>query len=205
MGAAATWPGYRESIGDRSGLFGLLVDRWPVEEALYPGSYVDLAPSTAVASVTYVDVDRRAARYFADDAAVRADLAGRCRAASPAVRFVAGDYTGELGLPRASFDLLISLFAGSVWDHCSRYLRPGGLLLANASHGDASLAALDDRLELLAAFQGASTGWRIDTAGLERYLVPRDPRRADPEAIRASGCGVAYTRPAFAYLFRLRG
>jgi hypothetical protein len=204
VAAATTWPGYRESIGDRSGLFGLLVDRWPVEEALYPGSYVDLAPSTAVPSVTYVDVDRRAARYFADEAAVQADLAGRCRTAHPVVRFVGGDYTGELGLPRASFDLLVSLFAGPVWDHCHPYLRPRGLLLANSSHGDASLAALDDRLELLAAFQSGSGGWRIDTARLERYLVPRDPRRADPEAIRASGRGVAYTRPAFAYLFRLR-
>ena len=37
------------------------------ERALYPGSYVDLAPSFVWPSVTYVDTDRRAAQFFADE------------------------------------------------------------------------------------------------------------------------------------------
>ena len=37
-----------------------------VENALYPGSYVDIAPSFVISSVTYVDTDGRAARFFAD-------------------------------------------------------------------------------------------------------------------------------------------
>ena len=52
-----TWSQYRETIGDRSGLSAGLADRYPVERALYPGSYVDLSPSTAFRSVTYVDTD----------------------------------------------------------------------------------------------------------------------------------------------------
>lgn len=35
--------------------------RWSIRRALYPGSYLDLSPSTAIASVIYVDTDRRAA------------------------------------------------------------------------------------------------------------------------------------------------
>lgn len=54
-----TWSQYRESIGDRSDLLGPLADALPVERALYPGSYVDLSPSTAIRSVTYVDTDAR--------------------------------------------------------------------------------------------------------------------------------------------------
>ncbi|MEB3969415.1 hypothetical protein OSJ20_08000 [Mycobacterium ulcerans] len=60
----------------------------------------------------------------------------------PDVNFLHADYTTALGLAQAHFDLLISLYAGPLWDHRQRYLKPRGLFLANTSHGDASLAAL---------------------------------------------------------------
>ena len=68
----ATWSQYRGSIGDRSGLFAALADSVPIQRALYPGSYVDLSPSTSIRSVAYVDTDARAARFFADADLVRA-------------------------------------------------------------------------------------------------------------------------------------
>jgi hypothetical protein len=46
-------------------------------KALYPGSYIDLWPSTAIPSVAYVDTDCRAARYFADESLVAVELQGR--------------------------------------------------------------------------------------------------------------------------------
>lgn len=58
------------------------------------------------------------------------------------MNFLHADYTTALGLAQAHFDLLISLYAGPLWDHRQRYLKPRGLFLANTSHGDASLAAL---------------------------------------------------------------
>ncbi len=119
------------------------------------------------------------------------------------VDFLAADFTGPLPLPEASTDLVISLYTGPAWDHCRRYLRPGGLFLANSSHGDASLAALDPSLELVAAIKHHGDRYRLDTEDLGRYLVPKKPESADAEAIRTSGRGVAYTRSAFAYLFRL--
>ena len=100
MARLVTWSQYRESIGDRSGLFAALAHLVPVEQALYPGSYVDLSPSTAFRSVTYVDTDARAARFFSDADAVRAELAGRTRpGAGIEVRFLAADYTGPLDVP----------------------------------------------------------------------------------------------------------
>ncbi len=203
MARLVTWSQYRESIGDRSGLFQLLAGAWPVERALYPGSYVDLSPSTAIRSVTYVDTDARAARFFADAGVVRAQLAGRCRPGAGAeVRFLAADYTQPLDVPEGSMDLLISLFAGPVWGECRRYLRPGGWLLANTSHGDASLAALDPTLRLVAAVQHCDDRYRLNTDRLEEYLIPKRPDTADPERIHSTGRGIAYTRTAFAYLFQ---
>ena len=196
-----SWASYRQSIGDRSGLFAALRDAWAPSRALYPGSYLDLSPSTSIPSVTYVDTDRRAARFFADERLVAAELEGRARpGAGSEVRFLQADYTTPLALDR--FDLLISLFAGPVWDHCRQHLAPGGLLLANASHGDASLAALDPGLVLVAAVQHVGDRYRLDTEALEGYLQPKRPETADPEAIRRAGRGIAYTRPAFAYVFR---
>lgn len=174
-----------------------------MQRALYLGSYVDLSPSTAIPSVTYVDTDKRAARYFADADLVAADLEGRTRpGAGYGVRFLHADFTERLPLS-CDHDLLISLYTGPTRDHATRYLQPHGLFLANASHGDASLAALDPRVELVAAVLLDGDEYRMDTAALETFLVPRSPAAADPDLIRSTGRGITYTRDAFAYLFQL--
>ena len=99
-------------------------------------------------------------------------------------------------------DLVISLFAGPVSEYVRGYLRPGGWLLANASHGDASLAALDPTLRLAAVVHHRDGHYRVVTDRLEEYLVPKRPEAADADRIRSSGRGIAYTRTAFAYLFQ---
>ncbi|MBD8506044.1 hypothetical protein HT102_06050 [Hoyosella sp. G463] len=198
-----SWSTYRQSIGDRSELFAGIADAWSPARALYLGSYLDASPSTAIASVIYVDLNRRAARYFADEERVAAELKGHLhRISSPEVRFVHADYTKPLPVPEASFDLVISLYAGPVWGQCDQYFAPRGLFLANASHGDASLAALDPRLELVAAVHSRDGRFRIDRDQLDSYLIPKKPADADPALIRSRGRGIAYTRSAFAYLFR---
>ena len=199
----ARWSLYRESIGDRSGLFWGLAEGWPIERALYLGSYVDLSPSTAFPSVVFVDSDPHAARFFAAPELVAAELSGRTRpGAGRDVRFIGADYTQRLDLAEGSVDLLISLFAGPVWQHCGRYLRPGGWLLANTSHGDASLAALDPSVRLVAVAHQRDGNHRLTTHELDRYLIPKSPESAHAGAIRASGRGISYTRTAFAYLFQ---
>jgi SAM-dependent methyltransferase len=184
-------------------MFGALARRWPVQRALYPGSYVDLSPSTAIPSVTYVDSDARAARFFSDDPLVRTQLAEHTPTSETNdVHFIAADYTQPLDVPEASMDLLISLYTGPMYEHCRRYLRPGGLLLANASHGDASLAALDPTLSLVAVAQHRDGRYRMTHDRLDGYLHPKRPETADVERIRRSGRGIAYTRSAFAYVFQ---
>lgn len=196
-----SWATYRESIGDRSSLFASLVERWQISQALYPGCYLDLSPSTVIDAVTYVDVDKRAAKHFEIPAHVASDL-GASRASRAQVEFLHLDYTAPLPVEPRSFDLLISLYAGPVWEHCRQYLSPDGLLLANSSHGDASLAALDSGLELVGVVRQRDGRYRVDIENLDSYLIPKDPAKADAEQIRRNGRGVAYTKPAFAYLFR---
>lgn len=203
MARLTSWAQYARSIGDRSGLFAAIAETWSVERALYPGSYVDLSPSIAIPRVTYVDTDARAARYFADPERVRGELVGRARpGAATEVAFLRSDYTEPLDVADGSMDLLISLFAGPVWDHCRRYLRPGGWLLANTSHGDAALAALDPSVRLVGVAHHREGRYRVAVDHLEDHLIPQRPEAADPEQIRRSGRGIAYTRSAFAYVFQ---
>jgi len=47
-------------------MFTAIASAWDIDTALYPGCYLDLSPSAVIRSVTYLDIDSRAARYFAD-------------------------------------------------------------------------------------------------------------------------------------------
>ncbi len=183
-------------------MFAAIAAEWHIERAFYPGCYLDLSPSTAIGAVTYLDLDKRAAKYFSTAGLAASELAKWGADGMPRIEFIHADYTRPLPLQPGSFDLLISLFAGPVWEHCKSYLAPGGLLLANTSHGDASIAALDPDLELAAAVHHRSGRYRLDLADLDSYLIPKSVDPPDAEGIRRSGRGIAYTRTAFAYVFR---
>ncbi len=157
-----------------------------------------------IPSVTYVDTDRRAARYFADQTLVTAELEGRIHpGAGTDLSFLQADYTTLSHYRRPASTCSSRCTRGPVWDHCQQYLAPSVLLLANSSHGDASPAALDPSLKLVAAVHHRDDKYRLDTSALDSYLEPRRPATADPELIRRQGRGIGYTRTAFAYIFRL--
>lgn len=198
------WEEQDRHVGDRLGLFTVVGEALPTaQRVLYPGSFVDLAPSFVFDDVTYVDVDRRAERFFGDTEGVDS-IIGLHRGDAATWRFVAGDYSGPLDVPEGEADLLISLYAGFVSEHCTGYLRRGGHLLVNPSHGDAAMASIDPRYELVGVVTSGSGTYRVIEDGLDRYLVPKRPLEITREYLHEWGRGVAYTRSAFAYLFRKR-
>ena len=62
---------------------------------------------------------------------------------TPMMAFHSSSYEADLPEPNGSFDLLISLYAGFISKPCKRYLKRGGILAVNNSHGDAGLASID--------------------------------------------------------------
>jgi hypothetical protein len=197
----ARYDAYVSKRGDELELFREVARFAAVERVLYPGSYVHLTPSLVFDEVVYVDTDPKARRFFRELEDVRA-LVSDLRGSQQLFRigFHGIDYA-QVPEPAASFDLLISLYAGFVSEACGWLLRPGGLLLANDSHGDASIAALDPRFELVGA---VSRRDRLRTEELDTYLQPRSGRATTVEELRRTGRGVAVTRDAKAYLFRRR-
>ncbi len=192
---------------DRVALFGTIADwRGSTARVLYPGSYVDIAPSVRFADVTYVDTDKRAARFFAQHEAVerlvRAErVAARAHDQPLSLRFHHQDYREPLDEPAGSFDLLVSLYAGFISEHCTDALAVGGTLLANPSHGDAAMASIDPRYRLSGVLVARDGAYRVVAKDLDAYLVPKRDDPVTVESLHASGRGVAYTKSAFAYLF----
>jgi len=195
------WAKQDQHEGDRWRLFSAVAGAVETSTVLYPGSYVDVAPSFVFESVTYVDVDRRAPKFFADTDGVAEIIADHDGPTDPDVTFIHADYTSPLDLPDDHFDLLVSLYAGFVSEHCTRHLRVGGTLLVNSSHGDAAMASIDPRYELAGVVTSKGGGYEIATDDLDTYLVPKKPQDITVESLHASGRGVAYTKSPFAYLF----
>lgn len=165
-----------------------LQDELAPERVLYPGSYTDISPSFAFPDVTYVDMDKRCPKFYADP-----DVAKRV---PNAFRFIHQDYREPLDIEPV--DLLLSQFAGPISHFCKGAVRPGGHLLANNSHADAGIAALDPDWELVGIVQGD----RVVRTNLNAYLQPKREPSPSVEELIASQKGIAYTKTAPDYLFR---
>ncbi len=196
------WAQQDRHEGDRQRLFAAVAEFTGDTPVLYPGSFVDVAPSFAFDDVTYVDIDRRAARFFGDRTSVGEIIERHRKRSTPAAwRFIHADYQTPLGLADRSFGLLVSLYAGLVSEHCTRYLRPGGWLLASPSHGDVAMASIDDAYDLAAVVVARSGNYRVTTRDLGGYQIPKRPVTVTSDLLHESGRGIAYTRSPFAYLF----
>lgn len=198
---AELWAKHDQHEGDRWRLFSAVAQEIDAETVFYPGSYVDLAPSFVFASVTYLDVDKRAPGFFADIGGLLEIIAEHQGPSEPDITFIHGDYSSPLDLPDEHFDLLVSLYAGFISEHCTRHLKIGGTLLVNSSHGDAAMASIDPRYALVGVVLSESGTYRVDTEGLDTYLIPKKPQTITAETLHESGRGVGYTKSPFAYLF----
>ena len=111
------------------------------------------------------------------------------------------DYTAPLPEPDQSFDLLVSLYAGFVSEHCTKYLRVGGTLLVNPSHGDAAMASIDRRYDLTGVVISEDGDYRVSNSNLDTYMVPKQEQVVTVESLHGGGRGIGYTKSPFAYLF----
>lgn len=195
------WDKQNQHPNDRWRLFQAVGDTIQPKKALYPGSYVDIAASFVFPDVTYVDLDRRATAFFDDVEGVREIIESHGAApANPAFRFIHADYS-KLSLRPKQYDLLISLYAGFISEHCTEYLKIGGRLLVNSSHGDAALASIDPRYDLTGVVISCSCDYRVPQVDLSQYMVPKKPVKVTRDMLFKTGRGIGYTRSAFAYLF----
>ena len=120
----------------------------------------------------------------------------------PRIRFYQQDFTTPFPDLGTEFDLVISQYAGFVGQAAKPYLKPGGLLVCNNSHGDASMASIDPAYALIAVYRRQTdTNFSISENNLEEYLQPKHGVQPTPSALRQSMQGIAYTKSPSGYIF----
>lgn len=191
-----------EKNDERTDMFRKLAQRFGVKSALYPGSFVQISPSFVIPSVVYVDSDRRIPKFFGDPGVLKYVESRKEYEEPVEIRFHHQSYEAEIGEPPESFDLLISQYAGFISPACKWYLKRGGLLAVNDSHGDASMANIDPDFELIGVVNRRGERFSIKTTGLEEYFVLKRPTEITVDTLRERERGFGYTKPASSYLFR---
>jgi hypothetical protein len=186
---------------ERLGLFTLLETNFAIKSALYPGSYVHITPSFVFSLVVYVDNFLQTNNFFSDPKVYDYIDQRKLYKDKPVIRYHQKDYRKGIGESLESFDLLISQYAGFVSQFCTKYLKLNGLLLVNNSHGDASMASIDERYELIGVFNKRRDKYAYSDTNLESYFIPKKPIEVTTGYLETIQRGIGYTKSASSYLF----
>ena len=190
--------------GDRRGIFKALVDVYSVKKAIYPGSYIHIAPSFYIPEVVYIDSFKKTQNFFKDDKIFNFINRNKEYEENTIIRFHLADYKKDVGEKLEYFDLLISQYGGFISQSCKKYLSPGGILVANNSHGDASMASIDKDYEFIGIIYYNNKKYHITDKNLEKYFIPKKKGiKVTKDLLKKTMKGIGYTKSASAYLFKI--
>lgn len=191
---------YISKIGDRRSLYSLIAKTYNINSALYPGSHIDISPSLVIPYVTYIDNFKGAIRFFKKINEINEyvdrnkDYPEMCN-----IVFFGADYNDDITIDKV--DMIISQYAGFVGQATKKYLNDDGVLLCNDSHGDATLAYLDEDYDLIAIIDQHN---KLVTRHLDQYFVFKNERKIDREKVLATMKGPKYSVQASNYVFKLK-
>jgi len=189
---------YINKIGDRKELYKVVARNYFIQTAIYPGSHIDITPSLVIPKVTYIDNFKGAIKFFKNMEIIEKyieqnkDYPDLCK-----IEFIGQDYTQPLEIKPV--DLIISQYAGFVGKETKKYLKIGGILLCNDSHGDATLAKFDDDFDFLGIVDNKN---KIQSNNLEAYFKLPNEKAVDIKTVKEKMKGLKYTLAAENYLFR---
>ncbi|MFC2144705.1 hypothetical protein ACFLQQ_00060 [Actinomycetota bacterium] len=188
---------------EREDLFEAIQNKYGCRSALYPGSFIHITPSFIFPEVIYVDSDSQAKRFFKNIKDVIEIINSKKQYPEKSnIIFFGQSYLKPLPTPVDSIDLLISQYAGFVSMYCKKYLKKGGILLVNGSHGDAAMARLDKDYKFIAAVKKQGENYGIIDRDLDSYFIPKKPIKATRSYLEKTKRGIGYTKSAMSYIFK---
>ncbi len=191
------------SNGDRREIFELLVNKYEIQSAIYPGSYIHIAPSLYIPITVYIDTYKKVKDFFRDKSIFEFIYKNRTYKKQPVIRFHHKDYNSNIGETFKDFDLLISQYGGFISQSCKKYLKKGGILLANNNHGDASMAYLDEYYEFIGVIYRSNRHYRLTEKNLDKYFIPKkSDLKVTKSYLEKIQRGIGYTKTASTYIFR---
>ncbi len=199
MDTIKTYKEYANKIGNREKMYEAVKIEYGIKSALYPGSHIDIAPSLVIPEVTYVDNFKGAIKFFKDISKIEAFIEeNKAYCDETKMRFVGEDYT-QIELNN-EYDLIISQYAGFVGQATKKFLKEGGYLLCNDSHGDATLAYFDDDYEFIGIIDEKC---RIKINDKEKYFQ-LNGKEIDIDNVLKTMKGPKYMKHNENYIFRLK-
>ena len=162
---------YTDRDYEQVDLFRLLRNKFAISKAIYPGSYIHVSPSFVFENVVYIDSDKNAIQFFQSNELINLARKRKEYDESPKIEFYGINYEDLIEEFHSQFDLLISQYAGFISLACKDYLRIGGYLLVNNSHGDAGLASIDKDYQLISTVHKARGKYRLSQTSLEKYCA----------------------------------
>jgi len=153
--------------------------------------------------VVYIDSFKKTQKFFSDSKILDLIKKNNNYKRDPVIRFHFADYKKKITEELEYFDLLISQYAGFVSQFCKKYLIPGGILVANNSHGDASMASIDKSYEFVGVIYHSNKKYRLTTRNLDKYFIPKKQNiKITKKYLEKINKGIGYTKTASAYLFK---
>ena len=193
---------YIDKGDERRELFKALTAQFEIRRAVYPGSFVHITPSFSIREMMYIDSDKRVHQFFHSKSAKEYVEENKEYGGPARFTGLQADFTGDIDVPTGYYDALFSFYSGFVSRACKKYLKSGGILIANNSHGDASIAFTDPDYELIGAIQRRGVRFSITDKNRDQYFKKRDGSPIDVEKILNTMTGEKFTKTAYAYIFR---
>ncbi|PKK94828.1 MAG: hypothetical protein CVV60_04440 [Tenericutes bacterium HGW-Tenericutes-5] len=189
---------YSNKIGNRITLYETVSKKYGIKRALYPGSHIDISPSMVIPEVIYIDNFKGSIKFFKNIDEIN-DYVNKNKKymENTSVTFYGNDYNEHLDIE--SVDLIISQYAGFVGQATKYLLKDNGILLANDSHGDATLAYFDEDFELIGIVNGKN---EIKTDNLDKYFKLSNSKIVDLEKVLSKMSGPKYKYNAPNYIFK---
>lgn len=185
------------------GLFREIKKKYSPKKILYPGSYVHITPSLVFADVTYVDSFRGTNKFFESEEVTEFVKENKEYEENPKFTYHHQNYHKDLPEKLKSFDVVISQYGGFVGQATKKYLKKGGIFVCNNSHGDASLASIDEEFELITVYNRKSDEkFTISEKNLQEYLIPKKKIESIKKFVEEKMGGIGYTKSPSGYIFR---
>lgn len=194
---------YIKKSGDRYDVFLAISKKFSIKNAMYPGSYIHITPSLIIPEVIYIDTDKKAIKFFENiEEIIKFIDINKIYNEKSIIKFEPKDYWSNIAISHEYTDLLISQYAGFVSQACKKYLRKEGILLANDSHGDATMAYVDEDYEFIGVLEYRDGKYILVNEDLDKYFSFKRDRAIDIDKVKKSMKGPKYKIVSDYYIFR---
>lgn len=184
---------------ERLSLFKNIKLKYNCSKVLYPGSFVHVSPSFFFPEVVYLDLDKRCKKFFSDNETLDFVFLKKEYEQKPIIRFYETSFENDIKEQNEYFDLVISQYSGFISKYCSKYLKRNGILLANDSHGDATLAYTSEKFDLIGLI---NENMEIEENELELCFKYNREKEIDLEKVLKTMKGPKYKKMYNSYIFR---